>query len=104
MSDDQSSLFEANDSAPLPIRQDPWDGARRSAPGVLDWRHVMDACIDAYTPRGAGPAWPRVAGQVRQAVKLAGPQTRKDALELLGSTAKLAMFADGMGHRADARV
>jgi hypothetical protein len=103
-SDDQSSLFEANDSAPLSDREDPWDGARRSAPGVLDWRQVMDARIDAYAPRGAGPAWLRVAAEVRRAVKLAEPQTASTARQLAGATAQLAMFADGLGHRADAKV
>jgi hypothetical protein len=55
-------------------------------------------------PRGAGPAWERVAPLVRRAVREADPLLPYAAGELLGVLAKLAVFADGQGLPAQLEV
>jgi hypothetical protein len=73
-----------------------------SSPGVLHWRWMVSQHIDSYIPRGGGPAWWRVAGEVRRIVQLAEPATCYTATELLGPLARLAMFADAEGRTPDA--
>ena len=64
----------------------------------------MDLRIEAYRPRSAAPGWDRVADEVRRIVRRALPQTPYTAVQLLGPTAKLAMYADGLGQPADAAL
>lgn len=64
----------------------------------------MDAHIDAYRPRRAGPAWDRVAPEVRRVVAAALPDTTYTATQLLGPLARLALHADAQGLAADARI
>lgn len=67
---------------------------------MLDWRWVVSSHIDAYTPKGVtGQAWDCVAMEVRRIVKAAAPATPYSATQLLGPAARLAVFADGLGHR-----
>ena len=71
---------------------------------MLDWRKTLDLHIDAYRPLRAGAAWDRVAPEVRRAVRAALPGTTYTATQLLGSLARLALFADARGHPAEARI
>lgn len=71
---------------------------------MLDWRKTLDLHIDAYRPLRAGAAWDRVAPEVRRAVQTALPGTTYTATQLLGSLARLALFADARGQPADARI
>ncbi|SEG75789.1 hypothetical protein SAMN04489712_11184 [Thermomonospora echinospora] len=64
----------------------------------------MSARIDSYVPAGAPPAWERVAAEVRRVVTVAEPLTPYRAGELMSVLARLALFADGQGCRADAQV
>lgn len=64
----------------------------------------MASNIDFYTPRGAGPGWERVADEVRRIVKAAAPATPYSATQLLSAAARLALFADGLGHRPQAEA
>ncbi|MFD0200063.1 MULTISPECIES: hypothetical protein [Saccharothrix] len=57
----------------------------------------MSRRVDTFVPRGAGPAWGRVAGQVRALVLRADPLVPYDAAELMSVLARLAMFCDGHG-------
>lgn len=99
-----SALSRPIDRGPLSPARIAWHGGGRSSPGVLDWRNSVDLHIDAFRPRGAGPAWDRVAPEVRRAVKVALPGTTYTATQLLGALSKLALHADARGLPADARI
>ncbi len=101
----QSSLFSANDHAPLTPPGDRCDGEMRPAPGVLDWGWVVAALIESYTPRGAhGTAWLRVAPEVRRIVRLAEPNSVYSVGQLMHAAARLALYADGLGMQPAARL
>lgn len=104
LSDIRSSSLRSSRNAPLSPAPFGWDGVRRSSPGVLDWRGIVDLRIEAYRPRSAGPGWDRVADEVRRVVRRALPQTPYTAVQLLGPAAKLALYADGLGRPADAAL
>ena len=71
---------------------------------MLDWRNTVDLHIDAYRPRAVGPAWTRVAPEVRRVVKAALPATPYTAAQLLGSLSRLALHADARGCPASAEL
>ena len=101
----QSALFCADPSAPLTSEPAPCDLVGRSAPGVLDWEWMVGThVIDTYAPHNAGPAWPRVAEEVRRAVKRTGPTPAPVARQLVYVMAQLALFADGRGVAASAEA
>ena len=65
---------------------------------------MVDAQIDTYRPRGAGPGWERVAPEVRRAVAMTMSRSGYSPAQLLGSLSQLALYADAHGQPADARI
>lgn len=64
----------------------------------------MTRRIDSYTPVGSPAGWSRVAGEVRRTVACAEPLVAYKAAELMGVLARAALFADGEGYPAEAKV
>lgn len=62
----------------------------------------MERRISRYRPVHAPPAWERVADEVRRTVAAADPTTTYRTRDLLTALTRLALFADGEGHPADA--
>lgn len=82
-------------------------GAVRSymdAPGVYSWRSAVTRRIGSYQPAECSDTWWRVGTEVRRVVTKVDPSSVSWAGEALSTLTRLAVFADGQGVEASARM